>query len=51
MEVARGTVYQPEGITLMKTVLEESATFLPAARRTCAMKARLAAHILDALDK
>jgi len=28
MEVARGTVYQPEDIALMKTVLEESATLL-----------------------
>ena len=50
MEVARGAVYQPEDIALMKTALEESATLLRA-WRTCAMKARLAARILDPLDK
>jgi hypothetical protein len=51
MEVARGTVYQPEDITLVKTVLEEAATLLPAARRTCAMKAKLAARILASAAK
>ena len=45
MEVARGAVYQPQDIALMKTVLDEAATIPPAAKRTSAMKAKLAARI------
>jgi hypothetical protein len=46
METAGGSVYLPEDIVLMKTVLDEAATILPVAKRTSAMKAKLAARIL-----
>jgi hypothetical protein len=46
MQFARGQVYQPEDIALMKTVLDEAATILPVAKRTSAMKVKLAARIL-----
>jgi hypothetical protein len=51
MDVARGGRYQPEDIALMKTVLEEAATILPAHRRTSAMKTKLAARILASAAK
>lgn len=51
MGIARGTVYQPEDIALMKTVLDEAATILPVAKRTSAMKAKLAARILASAAK
>jgi hypothetical protein len=46
MQIARGTVYQPEVIALMKTVLDDATINLPIAQRTDAMKARLASRIL-----
>ena len=46
MEIARGNVYQPEDIALMKIVLDEAATILPVAKCTSSMKAKLAARIL-----
>jgi hypothetical protein len=46
MQIAKGHVYQPEDIALMKTVLDEAATVLPVARRTSAMKVKLATRIL-----
>jgi hypothetical protein len=46
--VKTGAIYQPELIELMKTALDESATILPSAKRTNAMKVRLAARILSA---
>jgi hypothetical protein len=51
MEIARGTVYRPEDIALMETVLDEAATILPVAKRTAAMKAKLAARILASAAK
>jgi hypothetical protein len=51
MEVARGALYQPEDIALMRTVLEEAATILPAHRRTPAMKTKLAARIQASVAK
>jgi hypothetical protein len=46
MQTAKGHVYQPEDIALMKTVLDEAATILPVARRTSSMKVKLATRIL-----
>jgi hypothetical protein len=46
MQSAKGHVYQPEDIAMMKTVLDEAATILPVTKRTSAMKAKLAARIL-----
>jgi hypothetical protein len=51
MQIARGSVYQPEDIALMRTVLDDAATGLPAAQRTDAMKARLASRILASAAK
>ena len=51
MEIARGTVYRPEDIALMETVLDEAATILPVAKRTAAMKAKLTARILASAAK
>ena len=51
MQIAKGHVYQPEDIVLMKTILDEAATILPIARRTSAMKAKLAARILASAAK
>ena len=41
-----GAVFQPELITLMKSVLEEAAATLPEAKRTSTMKAEIASQIL-----
>jgi len=38
MEVVRGALSHPEDVALMRTVLEEAATILPAHRRTPARK-------------
>jgi hypothetical protein len=46
--VKTGAIYQSELIELMKTALDEAATILPAAKRTPAMKVRLASRILSA---
>jgi hypothetical protein len=51
MQILRGTVYQPEVIALMKTVLDDAAIGLPVAQRTDAMKARLASRILASAAK
>jgi hypothetical protein len=41
-----GTVFQPELIELMKSVLEEAAAALPEAKRTSTIKADMASEIL-----
>ena len=48
---SRGTVFQPELIALMKTVLEDAAATLPEAKRTSAMKAEIACNILTCAAK
>ena len=45
------TVFQPELIELMKTVLDDAAMALPEAKRTSAMKAEIASHILACAAK
>ena len=47
----RGAVFQPELIDLMKAVLEDATASLPEAKRTSAMKAEIASHILAAAGK
>jgi len=47
----RGAVLQPELIELMKAVLDEAAMMLPEAKRTSAMKAEIASHILACAAK
>jgi hypothetical protein len=42
----RGVVFQPEVIELMKAVLDDAAAMLPEAKRTSAIKAEIASHIL-----
>jgi hypothetical protein len=42
----RGSVFQPELIALMRTVLEEATATLPESKRTSAMKAEIACNIL-----
>jgi hypothetical protein len=46
-----GAVFQPELITLMKSVLEEAAATLPEAKRTSTMKAEIASQILACAAK
>ena len=46
--VARGAVFQPDEIELMRSVLDEAAIILPKTERTSAMKVRLASRILAA---
>jgi hypothetical protein len=41
-----GAGFQPELIALMKAVLEDAAAVLPEAKRTSAVKAEIASHIL-----
>ena len=41
-----GAVYQPELIELMKAVLGDATAMLPEAKRTSAIKAEIASHIL-----
>jgi len=43
----RGTVFQPELIALMRSVLDDAAAMLPEAKRTSTMKAEIASHILE----
>ena len=43
---ARGVVFPPELIELMKSVLDDATTMLPEAKRTSTMKAQIASHIL-----
>ena len=47
----RGAVFQPELIELMKVVLEDATATLPEAKRTSAMKAEIASHILACAAK
>jgi hypothetical protein len=49
--VAPGAVFQPDEIKLMKSTLDEAATMLPLAKRTSAMKVKLASRILAAAAK
>ena len=49
--VTTGAVFQPELIELMKSALDEAATILPKAKRTSAMKVKLASRILAAAAK
>ena len=42
----KGAVFQPELIELMKSVLDDATIMLPEAKRTSAMKAQIASHIL-----
>jgi hypothetical protein len=42
----KGAVFQPELIELMKAVLEDATAALPEAKRTSAMKAEIASHIV-----
>jgi hypothetical protein len=46
--VARGAVFEPDEVKLMRSVLDEAAIILPKAERTSAMKVRLASRILAA---
>jgi hypothetical protein len=48
---ATGTVYPPELIKLMKAVLDDAAALIPEAKRTSAMKAEIAFHILACAAK
>jgi hypothetical protein len=48
---ATGSVFQPELIELMKSVLEDTAALLPEAKRTSATKAEIASHILACAAK
>jgi hypothetical protein len=41
------TVFQPELIELMRTVLDDATAMLPEAKRTSSMKAEIASHILE----
>jgi hypothetical protein len=42
-----GAVFQPELIELVRSVLDDAAAMLPAAKRTSAMKAEIASQILE----
>ena len=46
-----GAVFQPELIELMKAVLDDAAAALPEAKRTSAVKAEIASHILACAAK
>ena len=48
---SRGAVFQPEVIELMKAVLDDAAAMLPEAKRTSAIKAEIASHILASAAK
>jgi hypothetical protein len=48
---ARGAVFPPDLIQLMRAVLEEAAAALPEAKRTSAVKAEMACCILAAAGK
>ena len=42
----KGTVFRPELIELMRSVLDDATAMLPEAKRTSSMKAEIASHIL-----
>jgi hypothetical protein len=46
-----GSVFQPVLIELMKAVLDDATATLPEAKRTSAMKAEIASHILACAAK
>jgi hypothetical protein len=46
-----GAVFQPELIELMKSVLDEATLAVPESKRTSAMKAEIASHILACAAK
>jgi hypothetical protein len=46
-----GAYYSPEVIQLMKIVLEDATAALPEAKRTSAIQAEMACHILAAAGK
>ena len=46
-----GAVYQPELLELMRAVLDDAAAMLPEAKRTSAIKAEIASHILASAAK
>ena len=46
-----GAVFQPELIELMKSVLDDAAAMVPEAKRTSAIKAEIASHILACAAK
>jgi hypothetical protein len=48
---ATGAVYPPELIELMYAVLDDATATLPEAKRTSAMKAEIATHILACAAK
>jgi hypothetical protein len=48
---AVGAVFQPELIELMRAVLDDAAVMLPEAKRTSAVKAEIASHILACAAK
>jgi hypothetical protein len=48
---ATGAAFQPELIELMRAVLDAAVVMLPAAKRTSAMKAEIASHILACAAK
>jgi hypothetical protein len=43
--VAPGAVFQPDEIKLIRSTLDEAATMLPQAKRTSAMKVKLASRM------
>jgi hypothetical protein len=47
----KGAVFQPELIELMKAVLDEATMMLPEAKRTSAVRAEIASHILACAAK
>jgi hypothetical protein len=49
--IALGMNFQPDEITLMRSVLDEAAIILPKAKQTPAMKVKLASRILEAAAK
>jgi hypothetical protein len=48
---ATGASFQPDLIELMKEVLDDATAMLPEAKRTSAMKADIASHILACAAK
>jgi hypothetical protein len=46
-----GAVFQPELIELMKAVFDDATAMLPEAKRTSAVKAEIASHILACAAK
>jgi hypothetical protein len=48
---ATGASFQPELIELMRAVLDDATAMLPEAKRTSAIKAEIASHILTSAAK